>query len=240
MPSRTPRPSTPRPCSAGSMAASHTPGIAGSSSSCSARKRPTCGPRPPTAPAVTTPARPSSSRSIHGAPTSPSSCGQRCFAAPSARSTSPSTPPCFLHEQFPDLNDLLRDKADAGCRIRIATGDPDGERVNARGNEERFGHGIASRCQLALMHYRPLIGQPRISIHLHDTTLYNSIYRFDDGLLVNTHVWGWNAYGAPNLRYSVIGRNDRNYSGFYSRDRLATSSDDPVECRSDGQATVAP
>ena len=34
-----------------------------------------------------------------------------------------------------------------------------------------------------------------MSIHLHDTTLYNSIYRFDDELLVNTHVWGWNAYG---------------------------------------------
>lgn len=105
----------------------------------------------------------------------------------------------FLHEQDPDLNELLREKATAGCRVRIAIGDPDGEHVKARGNEERFGHGIASRCQLALMHYRPLLGHPRISIHLHDTTLYNSIYRFDDELLVNTHVWGWNAYGAPVL-----------------------------------------
>jgi Domain of unknown function (DUF5919) len=89
--------------------------------------------------------------------------------------------------------------ADAGCRIRIAIGDPDGACVAARGEEERFGLGITSRCELALMHYRPLIGHPRISIHLHDTTLYSSIYRFDDEALINTHVWGANAFAAPVL-----------------------------------------
>jgi hypothetical protein len=105
----------------------------------------------------------------------------------------------FLHEQHPDLNDLLREKAAAGCRARIAIGDPNGECIQARGREERFGHGIVTRCELALMHYRPLFGHQRISIHVHDTTLYNSIYRFDDELLVNTHVWGWNAFAAPVL-----------------------------------------
>ncbi|MFF0628958.1 helix-turn-helix domain-containing protein [Streptomyces sp. NPDC004296] len=29
------------------------------------------------------------------------------------------------------------------------------------------------------------------------TTLYNSLYRADDQLLANAHVWGVNAYGAP-------------------------------------------
>jgi transcriptional regulator with XRE-family HTH domain len=105
----------------------------------------------------------------------------------------------FLHEQDPDLNDLLREKADDECRVRIAIGDPSGACVQARGQEERFGHGIATRCELALMHYRPLFGHPRISVHVHDTTLYNSIYRFDDELLVNAHVWGWNAFAAPVL-----------------------------------------
>jgi hypothetical protein len=36
-----------------------------------------------------------------------------------------------------------------------------------------------------------------VEIRTHGTTLYNSIYRADDQALVNAHVWGVNAYGAP-------------------------------------------
>ena len=103
----------------------------------------------------------------------------------------------FLHEQFPALNDLLSEKAAAGCKVRIALGDPDCEVVKARGDEECFGHGIETRCRVALMHYRPLIGVAGIDVRLHRTTLYNSMYRGDDDLLVNAHLWGVNAYRAP-------------------------------------------
>ncbi|MFI0151591.1 XRE family transcriptional regulator [Streptomyces lydicus] len=103
----------------------------------------------------------------------------------------------FLHEGFPRLNDLLRERAAEGCSVRIALGDAESENVRQRGKEERFGHGIESRCRLALMHYRPLLGVPGIEIRNHGTTLYNSIYRADDQLLANAHVWGVNAYGAP-------------------------------------------
>lgn len=37
----------------------------------------------------------------------------------------------------------------------------------------------------------------RIGFRLHDATLYNSIYRADDEMLVNTHVYGIGAYLAP-------------------------------------------
>lgn len=103
----------------------------------------------------------------------------------------------FLHEGFPRLNDLLRERAAEGCSVRIALGDAESENVRQRGEEERFGHGIESRCRLALMHYRPLLGVPGVEIRTHGTTLYNSIYRADDQLLANAHVWGVNAYGAP-------------------------------------------
>ncbi|MFI9355838.1 XRE family transcriptional regulator [Streptomyces lydicus] len=103
----------------------------------------------------------------------------------------------FLHEGFPRLNDLLRERAAEGCSVRIALGDAESENVRQRGEEERFGHGIESRCRLALMHYRPLLGVPGIEIRTHETTLYNSVYRADDQLLANAHVWGVNAYGAP-------------------------------------------
>ncbi|WP_370012587.1 hypothetical protein [Nocardia cyriacigeorgica] len=62
----------------------------------------------------------------------------------------------FLHEAYPRLNDLLIERAGAGCSIRIAVGDADSANVRQRGDEEKFGHGIESRCRLALLHYRPL------------------------------------------------------------------------------------
>lgn len=103
----------------------------------------------------------------------------------------------FLHEAYPRLNDLLRERAAEGCTMRIAIGDADSANVQQRGQEEKFGHGIESRCRLALMHYRPLLRVPGIELRTHGTTLYNSIYRADGQMLVNAHVWGVNAYGAP-------------------------------------------
>lgn len=113
----------------------------------------------------------------------------------------------FLHEAYPRLNDLLKERAADGCAVRIALGDADSSNVQQRGEEEKFGHGIQSRCRLALMHYRPLFGVPGIEVRTHATTLYNSIYRADDQALVNAHVWGVNAYGAPvwHLRRSGPG-----------------------------------
>ncbi|MFF2732659.1 XRE family transcriptional regulator [Streptomyces sp. NPDC058008] len=103
----------------------------------------------------------------------------------------------FLHEAYPRLNELLTERAAEGCTVRVAIGDPDSDNVQARGQEERFGHGIESRCRLALMHYKPLAAIPGIEVRTHGTTLYNSLYRADDQQLVNAHVWGVNAYAAP-------------------------------------------
>ncbi|GAB3127048.1 hypothetical protein GCM10027160_51290 [Streptomyces calidiresistens] len=81
--------------------------------------------------------------------------------------------------------------------MRIALGDAESENVRRRGEEERFGHGIEPRCRLARMHYRPLLGTPNVEIRTHGTTLYNSLYRGDDEMLVNAHLWGVNAFAAP-------------------------------------------
>lgn len=105
----------------------------------------------------------------------------------------------FLHELWPDFDDLLRAKAGAGCHVRIALGDPDSDAVIGRGREERYGLGIGSRCRQALLHYEPLLDVPGIEIHQHATTLYNSIYRGDDVMIVNTHAFGINAYANPIL-----------------------------------------
>jgi transcriptional regulator with XRE-family HTH domain len=103
----------------------------------------------------------------------------------------------FLHELWPDFNRRLRSRAEAGCRVRVMLGDPGSTAVIRRGEEEKYGHGIEARCRQALLHYRPLIGVPRIEIKQHDTTLYNSIYIGDDAMIVNMHRFGINAYATP-------------------------------------------
>lgn len=66
----------------------------------------------------------------------------------------------FLHEAYPRLNDLFRERAADGCAVRIAVGDADSANVQQRGKEEKFGHGIESRCRLALRNVARLVPRP--------------------------------------------------------------------------------
>ncbi len=65
--------------------------------------------------------------------------------------------------------------------------------------------------------YRPLAEVRGIRMRTHATTLYNSICRADDQSLVNAHVWGVNAYGAPvwHLRRSGKGGMFDTYAGSF-------------------------
>ncbi|MFD0855193.1 XRE family transcriptional regulator, partial [Actinomadura adrarensis] len=74
-------------------------------------------------------------------------------------------------------------------------GDPEGEQLHARDREEQIGGGVAGRVAAVLGYYRPLAGL--VQIRLHDTPLYNSIYRFDDEMIVNVHVYGLLAAYTP-------------------------------------------
>ncbi|WP_345433809.1 XRE family transcriptional regulator [Actinoallomurus vinaceus] len=94
----------------------------------------------------------------------------------------------FLTEEHPDWIPTLRARAEAGARVRLLIGDPDGRQLAYRDTEKEIGGGVAGRVSAVLAQYRPLAGLAEI--RLHDTPLYNSIYRFDDELLVNTHVYG--------------------------------------------------
>lgn len=93
----------------------------------------------------------------------------------------------------------LRDQAHAGVRVRIALGDPAGRHVAQRGSDEGINDTMAARIHNALALCRRLARTPGVQLRLHDTTLYNSIYRSDDELLVNTHTYGCSASHAPVL-----------------------------------------
>jgi len=105
----------------------------------------------------------------------------------------------FLPDGYPQLAKELASKAESGARIRLAFGDPDCDAVRLRGAEERIGDGLAARIRLSLTYLEEALVVPGVELRLHTTTLYNSIYRFDDDLLVNTH-----AYGAPAAQSPVM------------------------------------
>jgi transcriptional regulator with XRE-family HTH domain len=104
----------------------------------------------------------------------------------------------FLVEDHPDWIRLLRARAAAGARVRLLLGDPNGRQLASRDTEARIGGAVAGRVAAVLTAYQPLADQ--VEIRLHDTPLYNSIYRFDDHMLINTHVYGILAAYTPVLR----------------------------------------
>jgi hypothetical protein len=91
-----------------------------------------------------------------------------------------------------DLVGVLARKAAEGTLCRVLIGDETSDAVHLRAAEEGTTGGLEGRIQLHRLCLRALRGIPGIEIRAHSATLYNSLYRFDQDLLVNTH-----AYGAP-------------------------------------------
>jgi hypothetical protein len=92
---------------------------------------------------------------------------------------------------------ILGGKADRGVRVRIALGDPDSANVLQRGDDEGIGDAMPAKIRNALTLYRSLLAVENAEIRLHQTVLYNSIYRVDDQLFVNQHAYGIPAAHAP-------------------------------------------
>ena len=99
---------------------------------------------------------------------------------------------------------LLIAKAKSGVRVRVLLGDPDSPEVAERGHDEEIGEAMAAKVRNALVNYRPLRAIKSAEVRLHRTVLYNSIYRSDNQLLVNMHVYGMPAYSAPALHLRKV------------------------------------
>ena len=110
----------------------------------------------------------------------------------------------FLLDTHPELAQLIADRARSGVAVRLLLGDPDSDAVHRRGEEEGIGEGMAERCRLALRYLDPALSDPRVELRLHDTTLYNSIYRGDDVALVNQHMYGAGAPANPVLHLQRV------------------------------------
>ena len=97
----------------------------------------------------------------------------------------------FLFEQH-NIVDVLREKSAAGVRCRFLLGDEASPAVRQRAEEEGTTGGLEGRIQLHRRYLRDVAGLPGVEVRTHSTTLYNSLFRFDQDLMVNGH-----AYGAP-------------------------------------------
>ncbi len=102
----------------------------------------------------------------------------------------------FLSEDA-GIQKMFKEKAKAGVRVRILLGDPASQVVADRGEDEGVGDAQAAKIRNALAMYRPLRQVEGVEFRFHRTVLYNSIYRADDQVLVNTHLFGVTAPHAP-------------------------------------------
>ncbi|MEZ5175157.1 MAG: XRE family transcriptional regulator [Acidimicrobiia bacterium] len=105
----------------------------------------------------------------------------------------------FLPEDHTRLDRLLIDKADSGCRIRIALANPDSPYVADRDDEECLGGTLSDRIRTTIDHFKPLFGVEGVDLRFHQTRMYNSVFRGDDEMLVTPHLYGLKGYRAPLL-----------------------------------------
>jgi transcriptional regulator with XRE-family HTH domain len=104
---------------------------------------------------------------------------------------------CYFLAEDAGLRQLLAEKAESGVRVRVLLGDPDSSFVLERGQSEGIGDTMPAKVRSAIAMFRPLQSVPNAEIRLHGTILYNSIFRGDDQVFVNTHIYGVMANNAP-------------------------------------------
>ena len=99
----------------------------------------------------------------------------------------------------PRIADLLAERSAAGVKVRLCWADPDSQAVDIRDREEGLRGTLGHKIRAALTYYRPLIEVPGCEIRLHQVGVYASLFRFDDVLLANPHIWGAPASPIPSF-----------------------------------------
>lgn len=105
----------------------------------------------------------------------------------------------FFAQVQPRIADMLAARAAAGAKVRLCFGDPASAAVAIRDREEGIGDTLSHKIRSSLSYYRTLPNVEGCEVRLHGTTLYNSIFRYDDEMLVNPHAYGEPASANPIL-----------------------------------------
>jgi hypothetical protein len=105
----------------------------------------------------------------------------------------------FYAQTQPRIAQMLTAAARGGARVRLCFGDPGSEAVAIRDREEGIGGTLAAKIRSSLTYYRSLPDVDGCEVRLHSTTLYASLFRYDDEILVNPHAYGEPASANPTL-----------------------------------------
>jgi hypothetical protein len=105
----------------------------------------------------------------------------------------------FLFDTLDGFPDILLDAATRGVQVRFLVGDPDSATMIIRGDEEAIGEAVIARCRTTVELLAPHANTPGLHIRTHCSTLYTSIYRVDDTMIVNFHI-----YGSPGRNNPVL------------------------------------
>ncbi|MFE7591921.1 XRE family transcriptional regulator [Kitasatospora sp. NPDC057512] len=112
----------------------------------------------------------------------------------------------FFAQSNPHVAKMLAERAAGGVQVRLCFGDPCGHAAAVRGREEGIGDTLAAKIRASLTYYRSLPPAKGCEVRLHDVTLYSSLFRYDDDLLVNPHIFGQPASANPVLYLKRVDR----------------------------------
>jgi hypothetical protein len=94
----------------------------------------------------------------------------------------------FVFELLPDAAEIVSAKCRGGACVRLAFADPDCAHVFERDTLEQMRGTLPGRIRNALSMLGPLTDTPGCAIGLHTTHLYNSVFRFDDQMIVTPYL----------------------------------------------------
>lgn len=96
----------------------------------------------------------------------------------------------FLFDTLDGFTTTLTEAARRGVQVRFLVGDPHGDNMSLRGEEEGIGESVKARSHNSVELLRPYATTPGFDVRTHQTTLYTSIFRVDDDVIVNFHIYG--------------------------------------------------
>lgn len=110
----------------------------------------------------------------------------------------------FYAQTQPKVAALLTDRLSAGVKVRLCFGDPACEAVAIRDREEAIANTLGAKVRSALTYYRCLTAVDGCEVRLHSTTLYASLFRYDNEMIINPHAYGSPALANPCLHVNRL------------------------------------